>query len=618
MCVVLYNKVEKPMFGPKKNKEKRIKLSKDSIQKAKRIFSYIRPYRPAFIIGWIFLFLSSSIGLLFPLLMGQLLGANSEQSSSMSEALKLISVDNVNSVAFALFIMFGLQSLFSFFRVVIFTNVTEKTLRDIRQDAFSRLVYMPMDFFNQNKVGELTSRISSDIEKVQETLRTTIAEFFRQIVIIVGGITFLVLISWKLALIMLGTLPVVITVAIVFGRFIKKLSKAAQDEAANSNSILEEALMGISNVKSFTNEIFMIGKYKKSINTIKDLNIKSGLWRGVFISFIIFCMFGAIVFIVWQGILMTQGPNPEISSKDFFSFIMFTIMMGASFGSIPDMYATIQKAIGATENLMDIITKENELEINKGKLQPVINGNIAFNEVEFFYPQRKDIKVLKNISFHVKQNETVALVGASGAGKSTVASLLLNYYSITGGNIQFEENSIKEIELNHLRKHIAIVPQEVILFGGTILDNIAFGDLNATEAQIMEAARKANALEFIEKFPDGFNTQVGDRGIQLSGGQKQRIAIARAILKNPTILILDEATSALDSESERLVQDALDKLMKGRTSVVIAHRLSTIKNADNIIVMKDGEIVERGNHENLIGQGGVYAELVSLQGVALK
>lgn len=611
MCL----KVENFMFGPKKNKEKRIKLSKDSIQKAKKIFSYIRPYRSTFFIGWIFLFLSSAIGLLFPLLMGQLLGANSEQSSSLSEVLKLISVDNVNSVALALFVMFGFQSLFSFFRVVIFTNVTEKTLRDIRKDAFTRLVYMPMDFFNQNKVGELTSRISSDIEKIQETLRTTIAEFFRQIVIIVGGIAFLLVISWKLALIMLGTLPIVIIVAIVFGRFIKKLSKAAQDEAATSNSILEEALMGISNVKSFTNEIFIIGKYKKSINTIKDLNIKSGLWRGVFISFIIFCMFGAIVFIVWQGILMTQGANPEISSKDFFSFIMFTIMMGASFGSIPDMYATIQKAIGATENLMDIISKENELEINKGVSQPEIHGDIEFNDVEFFYPQRKDVNVLKNISFKVKQNETIALVGSSGAGKSTISSLLLNYYQITGGQIKFDGTEINQIDLNHLRKHLAIVPQEVILFGGTILENIAFGDLSASEEQIRDAAKQANATEFIEKFPEGFATQVGDRGIQLSGGQKQRIAIARAILKNPTILILDEATSALDSESERLVQDALEKLMKGRTSVVIAHRLSTIKNADNILVIDDGKIAESGKHEDLIKQNGIYTNLVSLQGV---
>lgn len=603
------------MFGPKKKKEKRIKLSKETIQNAKKIFKYLKPYRGSFTIGWIFLVLSSLIGLVFPLLMGQLLGTEAETPSSLTESLELISVDNINSVALALFILFGLQSLFSFFRIVIFTNVTEKTLRDIRQDAFSRLIYMPMDFFNKNKVGELTSRISSDIEKVQETLRTTIAEFFRQIVIIVGGIAILSYISIKLALIMLATIPVMIIIAIVFGKFIKKLSKNAQDEAATSNSILEESLMGISNVKSFTNEMFMLGKYVKSINTIKALNIKSGLWRGVFVSFIIFCMFGAIVFIVWQGILMTQGVDPEITSKDFFTFIMYTIMMGASFGAVPDMYASIQKAIGATENLMEIISQENEKEIHKGENKPDITGKVSFKNVNFSYPQRKDVEVLKGINFDVESNQTIALVGSSGAGKSTISSLLLNYYSISAGLVEFDNNSISDIDVNHLRQNIAIVPQEVILFGGTIKENIAFGNTDASEEEIIEAAKKANAFEFIKNFPEQMETQVGDRGIQLSGGQKQRIAIARAILKNPTILILDEATSALDSESERLVQEALEKLMKGRTSFVIAHRLSTIKNADNILVIDQGKVAEQGKHEALIKQNGIYTNLVSLQGV---
>jgi ABC-type multidrug transport system fused ATPase/permease subunit len=605
------------MLRPKRKKEKREKLSKESIAKAKKIFSYLKPYRTTFIIGWVFLVFSSSIGLLFPLLMGQLLGAGSKQPSQMQGVLDLISAETVNTFAVALIIMFAVQSFFSFFRIVIFTNVTENTLRDIRKDAFSRLLYMPMDFFNQNKVGELTSRISSDIEKIQETLRTTIAEFFRQIVIIVGGISFLVLISGKLALIMLATVPVMAIVAVFFGRFIRKLSKTAQDEAAASNSVIEESLMGISNVKSFTNEAFMLGKYMKSVTAIRSLNIKSGLWRGVFVSFLILCMSGAIVFIVWQGLLMTQGPNPELSRGDFFSFIMFTIMMGASFGSIPDMYASIQKAIGATENLMNIIEQESEIELQNGKLKPVINGNVSFSNVSFSYPQRKDMPVLNGISFDVKQNQTIALVGSSGAGKSTISSLILNYYPLTGGSIEFDGTNIEDIELNHLRKHMAIVPQEVILFAGTIKENIAFGDLDADDDAIKSAAIQANAWDFIDSFPDKMETQVGDRGIQLSGGQKQRVAIARAILRNPAILILDEATSALDSESERLVQDALNKLMKGRTSFVIAHRLSTIRNADCIYVIDNGQIAETGTHDELISQKGIYTNLVELQGVEI-
>ena len=603
------------MLRPKKTKEKREKLSKSSIKKAKKIFSFLKPYSAIFIIGWVFLILSSLIGLAFPLLMGQLLGTGSSQESALSSVLEGMSISDVDSVAIGLFIVFAAQALFGFFRIIIFTYVTENTLRDIKQVAFGRLLYMPMNFFNQNKVGELTSRMSADIEKIQGVLSTTIAEFFRQIIIIVGGIVFLVLISWKLALIMLGTLPVMIIIAVVFGRFIRKLSKQAQDESAKSNATIEESLMGISNVKSFTNEVFMLNKYKKAINTIKALQIRSGLWRGVFASFIIFCLFGAIVFIIWQGLLMTQGPNPELAEKDFFSFIMFTIMMGASLGSIADMYSNIAKAVGASEQLMKINETENESDLNIGTAKPDISGRVAFNNVSFHYPQREDVQVLKSISFESESNQTIALVGASGAGKSTIASLLLNYYPLTGGAIYFDGISNKDIDTEHLRAHMAFVPQEVILFSGTIKENIAFGKTNATEEEIISAAKKANAFEFIQSFPNQLETEVGDRGIQLSGGQKQRIAIARAILKDPKILILDEATSALDSESEQLVQNALETLMEGRTSFVIAHRLSTIKKASAILVMENGQIMEQGKHEELIALNGIYANLVSLQGI---
>ncbi|MDB4075186.1 MAG: ABC transporter ATP-binding protein [Crocinitomicaceae bacterium] len=604
------------MLRPKKKeKEKRVKLSKDDMKRAKKIFSYLRPYAGIYVVGWLFLALSSLVGLLFPLLMGQLLGTGSDQDSAMSGLLGQISITDVDSVAMGLLIVFAAQAIFGFFRIIIFTHVTESALRDIKRESFSRLLYMPMDFFNKNKVGELTSRMSADVEKIQQVMGTTIAEFFRQIIIIVGGIIFLLFLSWKLALIMLGTFPVMIIIAVIFGRFIRKLSKEAQDEAAKSNSTIEESLMGISNVKSFTRELFMLGKYKTAIDNIKALNVKSGLWRGVFASFIIFCIFGAIVFVIWKGLLMTQGPNPELAQKDFFSFIMFTIMMGASFGSIADMYANIMKAVGASEHLMDIIGTKNEKDLLTGKEKPAITGEVNFESVSFSYPQRDDIEILKSISFSAKKNQTIALVGPSGAGKSTVASLLLNYYPITGGKISFDGKSSENIDIEHLRSHMALVPQDVILFAGSIKENIAFGKPDATEDEIIDAAKKANAWEFINSFPDNLETEVGDRGIQLSGGQKQRVAIARAILKDPAILILDEATSALDSESERLVQEALDTLMKGRTSFVIAHRLSTIKKADKILVLENGEIKEQGIHDDLIAQKGIYSHLVSLQGV---
>ena len=600
------------MLRPKKEQKEKVKITKSSIKKAKGIFAYLKPSAGIYFIGWIFLVLSTSAGLVFPYLMGKLLGAGAS-TSNISDAIGLIDMSNINSVAIALFVLFGFQSLFSFVRVVLFNNVTENALRDLRNDAFSKLVYMPMDFFNRNKVGELTSRLSSDIAQIQETLRTTIAEFFRQIIIVVGGILFLFFISWKLALIMLGTVPVMAIVAVIFGRYIRKLSKEAQDYIAESNSIVEEALTGIANVKSFTNEFFIFSNYKKSTQQTRDLNVRSGIWRGLFVSFIIFCLFGAIVFIVWRGLLMTQGENPELNTEGFYQFVLFTIMMGASVGSLPDLYASVQKAIGATENLMDIIQQDTEVQLNQGTRKDRLTGSISFDNVRFSYPQRSDVEVLKGISFDIKQNQTLALVGQSGSGKSTISNLLLQFYALSEGGITFDGIPAKDFELNALREQMAIVPQEVILFSGNIRENILFGNPAATEEQIIEAAKQANAWEFIDAFPNKLDTEVGDRGIQLSGGQKQRIAIARAILKNPTILILDEATSALDSESERLVQDALDKLMKGRTSVVIAHRLSTIRNADQILVLQSGKVEESGTHQSLMELKGLYADYVGLQ-----
>ncbi len=584
-------------------------------KKLRFLLSYLSPYLFLYIIGWIFLVLSTLAGLVFPYLMGGLLGADSG-GSTVDTIGQVLSKNSVNGIAFALFILFGVQSLFSFFRVVLFNNVTENALRDLRNDAFERMIYMPMDFFNTHKVGELTSRIASDITQIQETMRTTIAEFFRQLVIVVGGIIFLILISWKLSLIMLGTVPVMAIIAVIFGRFIRKLSKNAQDFTAESNSIIEEALSGIANVKAFTNEVFNLNRFRSNTQKMRNLNVKSGIWRGVFVSFIIFCLFGAIVFIIWQGMMMTQGAHPSLPKEGFYQFILFTILMGASIGSLPELYANIQKALGAVENLIEIMNTATERELVDGTKKPKLEGNIRLEDIYFQYPQRVDVPVLSGITFSIGKNQTLAVVGGSGAGKSTLASLLLRYYEAQSGGVFFDDTNIQEIDLEYLRAHIAIVPQEVMLFADTIQENIRFGRPEASSQEIEEAAKAANAFEFISGFPDGMNTQVGDRGIQLSGGQKQRIAIARAILKNPAILILDEATSALDSESEKLVQDALDRLMTNRTAIVIAHRLSTIRKADKIIVLQDGKIVEEGSHESLISINGAYARFVELQNLS--
>lgn len=600
------------MLTPKKEKQK-IKLSKAQIRGARSVFRYILPYKFTFILGGILLICTTSIGLIFPLFLGQLLGSDAPVNDTGS-AIRMINTQNINAAATALFILFGIQAIFSFFKVIVFTNMSENVMRDIRYDAFSKLLYLPLDYYNQNTVGELTSRLTSDVAQLQESLRVTIGELFRQIVVIVGGIFFLGLISIKLSLIMLSTVPVMAIFAVVFGKFIKKLSSRAQTETATSNTIVEESLMGISNVKAFTNELFMLLKYRKSIDEIRRLSIKGGYWRGLFVSFIVFCIFGAIVFIIWQGLLMTQGPSPELSQKDFYSFIMLTIMIGGSIGSLPEVYASIQKAVGATDNLMKIIDSQTEQNTATGSLKPSLTGNVRFDNVYFSYPQRQDSAILKGISLSADSNETIALVGSSGAGKTTISNLLLRFYEPDSGHIFFDGTKAEDIDLKFLRANIAVVPQEVILFNGSIRENIAFGKPEASDEDIEAAAKKANALDFIRSFPEGFDTSVGDRGIQLSGGQKQRIAIARALLKNPAILILDEATSALDAESEKMVQGALEELMKGRTSFVIAHRLSTIRNADHIFVINDGKVVEKGRHEDLITlENGIYSKLVRLQ-----
>jgi ABC-type multidrug transport system fused ATPase/permease subunit len=439
---------------------------------------------------------------------------------------------------------------------------------------------------------------------------TTLAEFIRQIITIVIGVTMIAMISTKLLLIMLSSVPVVIIFVIIFGRYVNKLSKKTQDVAADSNNIMTETLTGIKNVKSFGNEFFEMARYGGKADSIRSFAIKKGIASGLFAAFIIFGFLGVITYVIYVGHNMTL--TDELSKSEFFTIIFYTAFLVASLTSISGLMANVYQSIGATERLMDLLENETEsiaADVVKSKLQ----GEVRFSNVNFEYSTRKDIPVLKNVSFDVPTGKTVAIVGASGAGKSTITSLLLRFYDVTGGQISVDGKSIMDYDLASLRSQMAIVPQEVMLFAGTIKENIAYGNPEASDSEIIEAADKANASEFINAFPEKMETLVGDRGIQLSGGQKQRIAIARAVLKNPTILILDEATSSLDSESERLVQEALDNLMVNRTSIVIAHRLSTIRKADNILVMNKGELVESGTHNELVEKDGVYAHLSKIQ-----
>ena len=575
------------------------KNKKTSFKRASRLFQYIKPYRIEFSFGLFFLLLSTAASLIFPALMGNLVDSASDKL-----------VNNINQIAIALLVLFALQAIFSYFRIVLFVNVTEKTLAVIRQETYAHLIKLPMNFFSKRRVGELNSRIASDISLLQETFTTDLAEFLRQVLIIIGGIVFLSLTSVKLTLFMLAIIPAMMLAAVFFGRYIKRFSKQVQEKVAESNTIIEETLQGISNVKAFTNEFFEIGRYTKKTNEVMQIAKKGGRYRGAFASFIIFCLFGSIVAVIWYGVLMIN--SNELSIGELFTFILYSVFIGASVGGMADIYAKLQKAIGATEHLMDILEEEKE-EIHSTFSADAVNGHIKFHNLSFAYPSRPDVQVLNNLNFEVQQGHNIALVGPSGAGKTTLASILFGFYKIEDGQISIDGKNIEEYDLHFLRKQIAIVPQDIILFGGSIKENIAYGKLDASEQEIEEAAKKANALNFINDFPEKMETLVGERGIQLSGGQRQRIAIARALLKNPSILILDEATSALDSESEKLVQEAMDVLMKGRTSIVIAHRLSTIKNADCILVLENGQIIEQGTHQELQKNEGLYKQLSDMQ-----
>jgi ABC-type multidrug transport system fused ATPase/permease subunit len=519
-----------------------------------------------------------------------------------------------NFIALSLLGILFMQSIFSFFRLSLFVNFTENTLANLRLALYSNLVKLPMSFFSQKRVGELNSRISSDITQIQDTLTSTIAEFLRQFILIIGGIALLATESFKLTLLMLSVVPLVAVAAVIFGRFIRSYSKKVQDKVAESQVIVEETMQGISIVKAFANEWYEIARYKTQIKEVIQIAIKGGKYRGYFASFIIFCLFGAIVAVVWYGVQLSIAG--EMSVGQLISFVLYSTFVGASFGGIAELYAQIQKAIGATERVFELLDETPEKIQGTTAHQSIekIKGNVIFKNVAFKYPSRKEMEVLKDVSFTAQFGQKIAIVGPSGAGKSTIASLLLRFYSIAEGSIEIDNKNIYDYDLEQLRGNMSIVPQDVILFGGTIRENIAYGKPNATEEEILAAAQQANAYNFIESFPEKLDTIVGERGVKLSGGQRQRIAIARALLKNPSILILDEATSSLDSESEKLVQEALEILMEGRTSIIIAHRLSTIRSADQILVLDQGIIAEKGNHQELITlENGIYKNLSNLQ-----
>jgi ABC-type multidrug transport system fused ATPase/permease subunit len=605
----------------------KVKVSKESLKEALVLFKYIKPYQGKFIFGLVFIALSAISTLAFPVLLGKMIDAASPGASSAMPNAANNPIQNqfgfdiknlhlgLNTLLLLIFIQLGLQTLFSFMRIYLFTEVGEKSLANMRKDLYSKLLTMPMSFYTEQRVGELSSRISSDLSQIQDAISLTLAEFLRGLFTLAVGLSVIFLISTKLALTMLGVVPIIAILAVVFGMRIRKMSRKAQDQLAESGTIVNETFQGIAIVKAFSSEANEIKRYTKSVFGVVDTAISNARYRGAFVSFMIFSVFGTIAFVMWVGANMIKTGTLTIG--DLTMFVIISGFVGGTFAGFADMFSQLQKTLGATQRVREMLRDKGEdVDLIETPLNEKykIAGEVRFENVAFAYPGRTDVTVLNNISLTASKGQQIALVGTSGAGKSTVASLLLQFYHTTQGNIFYDDKNVNNIPLSQLRKQLAFVPQDVMLFGGTLFENIAYGNPNASEHEVIDAAKKANAFDFIMAFPEKMETIVGERGIKLSGGQRQRIAIARAILKNPAILILDEATSALDSESESLVQEALDNLMQNRTTFVIAHRLSTIRKADKIIVIDKGTVAEQGTHLELINkENGIYKKLVDLQ-----
>lgn len=583
--------------------EEKKAINKTNVRKVLTIFRFAAPYKWLFISGLIALGLSSITLLSFPYFAGKLLDIASGKTIPY--------LTSINDAAIILVLILFVQGIFSFVRVYTFSIVSEKTLADLRKKVYEKIIWSPMNFFDNNRVGDLMSRLTTDVSTLQETFTTSLAELLRQVITLLFGTALIFYLTPRLSAFMFLTVPFIVVIAMLFGKFIRKLSRKTQDKLAEANVVAEESLHSIAVVKAFTNEWFEVTRYSNALKATVGVAIRSSRFRGLFISFIIFAIFGAIVAITWYGATLVQ--SGDITVGELLAFVLYTTFIGGSMAGLGDLYAQLQRSIGASERLLEILDRWDESAIASGS-STKLRGEIKFEHVQFTYPSRPEVEVLHKLNFKINAGEKVALVGQSGSGKSTIINLLLRFYPVNRGVITVDSENINHYSLSAYRGNFGIVPQEVILFGGTIEENIAYGKPNASLAEIEEAAKKANALEFILKFPDQFKTKVGERGVKLSGGQRQRIAIARAILKDPSILILDEATSSLDARSEMLVQEALEKLMEGRTTIIIAHRLSTIRKVDRIFVIKEGGVAETGSHDELASlTKGIYNDLLKLQ-----
>ena len=566
----------------------------------KRLFSYLHPYSGRMALAMLALLISTGLGMAFPLVIVKLLDSVTKAGT----------FGPINQLAGLLLVMFFLQAIFNFIQTYLLNFIGEKIVYDLRTTLYTHLQELSLDYYADHRVGDLISRLSSDVTQMRTMLTTGLTSILTQALNLVGSIIILMTMNAKFTMFILALVPFLVVIALVFGNVIRKRSLKIQDELADSTVVAEEGLQAIRVVKSFGRETYETKRYQGAMQKTFLASLKMALYSAAFMSLMMFIGFGSISAIMWYGGRQVILGNLSISMIT--GFLIYGVTIAASLGGISAMFGQLNAAIGGIQRVFEILdTRPSIVDAPNAIALAQCKGKIEFERVSFSYDG--DGKVLDDVSLDVQEGEILALVGLSGAGKSTMFNLIPRFYDPTNGVIRIDGHDLKNLTQTSIREHIAIVLQETILFGGTIRENILYGKLDASEEEMIAAAKAANADEFIRTFPNQYGTLVGERGMNLSGGQRQRIAIARAILKDPDILLLDEATSSLDNESEELVQEALNRLMQNRTTVMIAHRLSTIKVAHRIAVLDAGRIIELGTHAQLIERDGLYARLYMMQ-----
>ncbi|MCO5182984.1 MAG: ABC transporter ATP-binding protein/permease [Anaerolineae bacterium] len=584
------------------NDAKREPITKENVVTYRRLLQYVRPYAKWMVISILALIVSVALGLILPYAIGTLVDIVLVQNDRQL----------LNQLVIALFIIFIIQAIFSFIHRLTLAYVGENAVKDIRIQVYSHIQKLPLQFYADYRTGEVISRLTNDVAQLQTAITETLVGLLRQGLTLIGAAMLLFFLDWQLTLLILIGIPVITLTMVFLGRMIRRASRAVQDTLAEAANVVEETTAGIRIVKSFAREDYELERYSARVIDVFDAAMHRAKISATLGPIIGFMAFGAITVTLWFGSM--QVLNGKLTAGDLVAYLVYTMMVATPIASIAGLYSQFQSALGATERVFGLLDTPSTI-VEKPDAQPLppVVGNVAFEKVSFKY--NPNVAVLNDVSFSADSGQIIALVGPSGAGKSTLVNLIPRFYDVGEGAITIDDVDIRDVTLHSLREQIGIVPQETILFSDTVYANILYGKLDATRSEVEAAALAANAHDFIiNDLPDGYETAVGERGVKLSGGQRQRVAIARAILKNPRILILDEATSSLDSESESLVQEALERLMQGRTSFVIAHRLSTVINADWVLVLENGVIVEQGTHADLLGSGdGLYRRLYDKQ-----